>query len=76
LIPFISGLGELAARLSICFFLPSLVNPANPISAESYICICFSNPGAWLASILIMGGSTLYFYFNSLNELILENDLE
>ena len=73
LIPFISGLGELVTRLGICFFLPSLVNPNNPVSNESYVSICFSNPGAWLASILIMGGSTLYFYFNKSNELVLGN---
>ncbi len=64
LIPFISGIGELVSRLAICFFLPSLINPQNPISNESYISICFSNPGAWLTSVLIMGGSTLYFIFH------------
>ena len=71
LIPFISGIGELFTRLSICLLLPSIVNPLNPLSNESFISVCFSNPGAWFTSILIMGGSTLYFYFNKTNELVL-----
>ena len=64
LIPFISGIGELVGRLSVCFFLPSLINPQNPISDESFIGVCFSNPTAWFLSVLIMGGSTLYFIFH------------
>ena len=62
-VPFLSGIGELVARLSICFFLPSLINPINPVSNESYVGICFSSSGAWLVSTLIMGGFSWYYIF-------------
>ena len=43
--------------------IPSLINPTNPISDESFIGICFSTPLAWFTSILIMGGSVIYIIF-------------
>lgn len=61
LIPFLSGVGELVARLCICAILPSLINPTNPISDESFIGVCFSSPMAWFVSVLVMGGSALYY---------------
>lgn len=59
--PLISGFGELGARSLVCLLLPTLINPSNPISNESYIGLSFSNPAAWLASVLIMGFAVLYF---------------
>ena len=62
MIPFISGVGELFARLAVCFFIPSIINPMNPISNESYVGVCFSTPFAWFVSVVIMGGSVIYFF--------------
>ena len=58
--PLLGGFGELAARASVCLLLPSLINPANPLSDESYIGLAFSNPAAWFASLTIMGLAVLY----------------
>lgn len=63
MIPFISGIGELIARICVCLFIPSLINMENPLSDASYIGICFSNPLAWVISFIIMGGSVIYFVF-------------
>ncbi len=63
IIPFISGVGELLARILVCLFIPSLINPNNPISRESYLGICFSTPIAWVTSVIIMGGSVIYIIF-------------
>ena len=62
-IPFISGIGELFARIFVCLLIPSLINPTNPISDESFIGICFSTPLAWFTSLIIMGGSVIYIIF-------------
>ncbi len=62
-IPFISGIGELFARIIVCLFIPSLINPSNPLSDESYMGICFSTPFAWVISVLIMGGSVIYIVY-------------
>ena len=61
--PFLSGVGELVARLSVCFFLPKLIDPANHVSKQAYIGVCFSSPAAWLISTIIMGGFAMYFIF-------------
>jgi len=61
IIPFISGVGELIIRILICAFIPSLINFNDPVSNESYIGLCFSTPGAWVISVIIMGGAVLYF---------------
>ena len=45
----------------MCLLLPKLINPTNPISDASYVGVSFSNPAAWLASVLIMGFAVLYF---------------
>lgn len=63
MIPFLSGVGELVARILVCLFIPSLINPSNPFSNESYVGICFSTPSAWLVSVLIMGLSSIYIIF-------------
>lgn len=64
LIPLISGIGELVARISICLFLPTIVDATNPFSQKSYLSICFATPCAWLVSFLIMGISVLHFIKN------------
>ncbi len=61
LIPLISGIGELVARILVCEFIPGLVNSSNPTSDASYIGVCFSTPSAWVVSVLIMGGTVFYF---------------
>ncbi len=63
IIPFLSGIGELVARVVICLFIPGWINPSNPTSNESYLGICFSTPIAWVVSALIMGGSVIYIIF-------------
>lgn len=69
-IPFLSGVGELFARIAISLLLPSLINPSNPYSDESFVGICFSTPFAWVISSLIMGGSVIYiFYIRKLKQL-------
>ena len=61
-IPLLSGIGELIARISICSFVPTLINPNNPLSDESYLGVCFSTPAAWFISLIIMGGSVLIYF--------------
>lgn len=67
LIPFLSGIGELLARAFVCLCVPGWVDPANPTSDKAYLSICFSNPSAWLMSVLIMGGSVLFLIFLNKN---------
>ena len=61
IIPLISGIGELVARILVCEFIPGLINPSNPTSDASYVGVCFSTPSAWVVSVLIMGGMVIYF---------------
>ena len=68
LIPFLSGVGELVARICVCAIIPSLINPSNPVSAESYIGVCFSSPMAWLVSVIIMGFSAIYILNKKLKQ--------
>lgn len=63
IIPFLSGIGELIARIVICLWIPALLSPVDPLSDRAYIGICFSTPIAWVTSVFIMGGSVLYFIF-------------
>lgn len=63
MIPFLSGIGELIARVVICLFIPGWINPSHPTSNESYLGICFSTPIAWVVSAIIMGGSVIYIIF-------------
>lgn len=63
LIPFLSGVGELIARILVCLYLPSLFDPNNPLSDTGYLGLCFSTPAAWLASFIIMGSCMIYFIF-------------
>ena len=61
LIPFISGVGELIGRIAICAFIPSLINPTNPLSNESYVGVCYATPAAWFFSFVIMGIGVMYY---------------
>ncbi len=61
MIPFLSGIGELVARILVCAYIPGLVSPSNPTSDKAYVGLCFSTPAAWVVSVLIMGGAVLYF---------------
>jgi len=57
----VSAIGELIARVCICAFIPSLINPTNPLSNESFLGICFSTPLAWIISVLVMGIGVIYY---------------
>lgn len=63
IIPFLSGVGELGARIFVCLLIPGWINAQNPLSDASYVGICFSTPLAWFISALIMGGSVIYIIF-------------
>lgn len=68
--PFLSGILELIARVCLATFLPSIINPSNPIAFECFVGIAFSDPLAWLFAATIMGvGIIKYVYLNKeLNE--------
>lgn len=61
LIPFLSGIGELAMRLLTSLLLPYIVDPnyVTTRSRSAYIALSFSNASAWLISTLIMGISVV-----------------
>ncbi len=54
--PFLSGVGELAARTLVCLFLPALLN-GGPVDSSAflsaYIAVCFADPAAWALNVLI-----------------------
>lgn len=52
--PLLSGFAELIARSLICFFLPRLVDPSNPVSDKAYVALCFSDSFAWCLATLVM----------------------
>ena len=59
--PLISGIVELLGRFLIVFFIPSLVNPNNPVSDASYIGLAFSDMLAWTFSILAMSFGIIHY---------------
>ena len=61
LIPLISGIGELLARILVSLTLPYLIDNNYQIthSNSSFIGLCFSNTSAWIVSFLLMGSATL-----------------
>ncbi len=61
LIPFISGVGELAARILVSLFVPYLIDNNYQVthSNASFLGLCFSNTSAWLVSFLLMGTATI-----------------
>ena len=66
LFPFLAGIGELAARTSICLTLPSILN-GSKVTTEANIHALFglavADPFAWIcACIFLLTGSWLYIY--------------
>jgi Na+-driven multidrug efflux pump len=61
LIPFLSGVGELFARIFVSLFVPKMIdnNFAETHNEMSYLGLSFSNASAWFVSFLIMGISVL-----------------
>ena len=57
LFPFISGIGELGARIGVSLLIPYLIdqNYKQTLSDSSYIGLSFSNASAWIVSSLVMG---------------------
>ena len=55
--PFLAGMGELAARILICLFLPSLI-AGGPISSSvgaiPFLGAALGDPGAWVIAPLLM----------------------
>lgn len=55
--PFLAGMGELAARILLCLFLPSLI-AGGPISsavgALPFLGAALGDPGAWIIAPLLM----------------------
>lgn len=52
-----AGVGELVARVLICIFIPTLVNGGaiNALAnSQSFIALCFADPGAWLFAVLVL----------------------
>lgn len=74
LIPFISGIGELVARIVISLCMPLIIDPnyESTLSDASYIGLCFSNMSAWVVASLVMGISVICYIF--LNKNFLKED--
>lgn len=53
----LAGTAELAARILVCFFLPTAVNGGeidSEASLAAYVALCFADPAAWLGSVLAL----------------------
>lgn len=74
--PFLAGVAELIGRLSICTFLPQIVDPTNPISDKAYIGLCFSDSTAWLLAIIVMGYGVFKYIIKGKIELSFSLDKE
>ena len=64
LFPFLSGVGELAARVLVCSFLPALINGAaidSTASIVSFVGAVLGDPIAWIASPLIALVPIIYY---------------
>ena len=62
--PFLSGVGELAARTLVCLFLPALINGGaidSTASLASYISVCSADPAAWVFNVLISLPALIYY---------------
>lgn len=62
--PFLSGVGELAARTLVCLFLPALINHGavdSTASLASYISVCSADPAAWVLNVLISLPALFYY---------------
>lgn len=67
MLPFLSGVGELVARILISLLVPYLVDNAyrTTHSDASYWGLCFSTPAAWIVSFIIMGVATFIILYNN-----------
>ena len=65
LFPFLSGVGELAARVLVCSFVPALMN-GGPITTEatplSFLGAALGDPIAWITSPLIALVPMIYYF--------------
>lgn len=62
-----AGIAELIARIVICAFLPPLVNGGEitcKASELSFAAVCFGDPGAWLAAVIILAIPTFRYIMN------------
>ncbi len=69
--PFLSGVGELAARTLVCLFLPALINHGavdSTASLASYISVCSADPAAWVLNVLI-SLPALFYYLKKMGSL-------
>ena len=78
LFPFLSGIGELFARIGVSLLIPLIIDPNyhQTLSDASYVGISFSTGSAWFISFIIMGSALyiLLFKNNKLN--IIDNPTE
>lgn len=67
LFPFISGIGELFARIGVSLLVPYIIdkNYRNTLSDASYIGISFATGTAWFVSFLIMGTALIFLVFKN-----------
>lgn len=69
LFPFLAGIGELAARLLACAFLPYLISPNNPTSNAAFAGVCLADPLAWtFACFFLIYGLIHYVYQNHIDD--------
>ena len=60
----LSGIAELVGRITVCLFLPTLVNggPLNSLASDaSFIALCLADPFAWIASCLVLTYPTIKY---------------
>ena len=66
LFPFLAGIGELAARTSVCLTLPSLLNGGNvtvDANVHALFGLAIADPFAWICACLFLFiGAWLYVY--------------
>lgn len=61
LYPFLAGVGGLIARVLCAKFMPLIIDPLTPYSDKVFVAICFSDPLAWLFSIIVLSVG-IYIY--------------
>ena len=57
-----AGFAELVARVLICAFLPAVVNGGavdSTASLAAFAAVCFGDPGAWVAAVIILSIPTV-----------------
>lgn len=67
---------ELIARILICLYIPYLISPTNLVSNSAFVGICFADPLAWFAAIIVLLYGVIKFVYlikdknNHQNELV------